>query len=194
MGDAGFLGTERQYIMKKILFAGAAAAVAFAAQPAMAQGVPAAPDETLVINLSGSVPSECDLDPEGSTNYSVDMLDFGNQGGLVISYSCNSPYSVSLQSLNGGMRHDESNGLVNIPYGIESIGFDPNGVSATNTSSTDMHTTPAVIANVTSWQNIAANLGVRYGELDLNFANNLNEYAVAGTYADELTITLSANL
>lgn len=180
--------------MKKILFAGAAAAVAFAAQPAMAQGVPAAPDETLVVNLSGSVPSICDMDPEGSANYTVDMLNTGNQGALLIAYSCNSPYTVSLQSLNGGMRHNESNGAVNIPYGIETIGFDPSGVSATNTSSADMETTPAVIANVTSWQNILANLGVRYGELDLNFANNLNEYAVAGTYEDELTITLSANL
>lgn len=179
--------------MKKLLLASAAAAVAFAAQPAMAQVAPA-PDETLVVNLSGSVPSVCDMDPEGSANYTVDMLDTGNQGALLIAYSCNSPYTVSLQSLNGGMRHNESNGAVNIPYGIETIGFDPSGVSATNTSSADMETAPAVIANVTSWQNILANLGVRYGELDLNFANNINEYAVAGTYADELTITLSANL
>jgi len=179
--------------MKKIIFTAAAAAVAFAAQPAMAQVAPA-PDETLTVNLNGSVPSVCDMDPEGSTNYAVDMLDTGNQGNLVIAYSCNSPYTVSLQSLNGGMRHSESNGLVNIPYGIETIGFDPTGVTTSNTSSTDMETSPAIIANVTSWQNILANLGVRYGELDLNFANNLNEYAVAGTYADELTITLSANL
>ena len=180
--------------MKKILFASAAAAVAFAAQPAMAQGVPAAPDETLVITLNGSVPSECDLDPEGATNYTVDMLDTGNQRALLISYSCNSPYTVSLQSLHGGMRHSESGGLVNIPYGIESIGFDPGSVNVDNNSSDTMQNAPVVIANVTSWQRIAANLGIRYGELDLNFANNLNEYAVAGTYGDELTITLSANL
>lgn len=180
--------------MKKTFLAGAAAAIAFVASPAMAQGVPAAPDETLAINLNGSVPSECNLTPSGSTNYTVDMLDFGNQGGLVIEYSCNSPYTVSLQSQHGGMRHSESSGLVNIPYGVETIGFDPNGLTATNTSSTDMQAAAEPIAVVTSWQNIAANLGIRYGELDLNFASNINEYAVAGTYEDVLTITLSADL
>ena len=178
--------------MKKILFASAAAAVAFAAQPAMAQITPA-PDEELVINLAGTVPSVCDLTPEGSTNYTVDMLDGSNQGNLVIAYSCNSPYTVSLESLHGGMRHDESSGAVNIPYQIESIGFDPGGINADVTQSTAMNGTPVVIANVTSWQNILANLGVRYGELDLNFPNPA-EYNVAGTYEDELTITLSANL
>lgn len=178
--------------MKKIILAAAASAAALAASPAMAQVTP--DEESLVISLNGTVDSVCNLEPDGATSYNVDMLDFGNQGGLVIAYSCNSPYTVSLTSLNGGMEHQESGGAVNIPYGIETIGFElPNGVSATNTSSTDMNGTPVVIANVTSWQNILANLGVRYGELDLNFASNINEYAVAGTYEDELTITLAAN-
>lgn len=178
--------------MKKIIFAALAGTAALAAQPAFAQVTP--DEESLQINLSGTVDSNCELVPEGSLNYEVDMLDINNQGGLVVGYSCNSPYTVSLESLNGGMEHAESGGSVNIPYGIETIGFDPNGVSATNTSSTDMFGTPVPIAVVTSWQNILANLGVRYGELDLNFGTNPAEYAVAGTYSDELTITLAANL
>ena len=101
--------------------------------------------------------------------------------------------AVSLESLHGGMRHSESSGAVNIPYQIESLGFDPGGINADVTSSVAMNGTPVVIANVSSWQNILANLGIRYGELDLNFPNPA-EYNVAGTYGDELTITLSASL
>ena len=79
----------------------------FAAAPVAAQDA-----ETFTLALSGSVDSNCELVPEGSGSFAVDMLETGNQGALTIAYSCNSPYTVSLQSLNGGMRHSESGGAV----------------------------------------------------------------------------------
>ncbi len=176
--------------MKKLaLFAAVAtAAVAFAA-PASAQVV--ADSESFTLNLAGSVDSNCELVPEGSGNYAVDMLNAGNQGALTIAYSCNSPYTVSLSSLNGGMRHSESNGAVNIDYDVEATGFAPG--SATSTNSADMFGTAVPIVTNSNWQNILTNAGLRQGNLDLSF-DSLSEYAVAGTYADELTITLAANL
>ncbi len=170
------------------LLAAAASALAFVA-PASAQVTP--DSESYTINLEGSVDSNCELIPEGSGTYNVNMLETGNQGALVITYSCNSPYTVSLQSLNGGMRHVESNGGVNIDYDVEATGFLPG--TTTSTNSATMQGTPVTIVTNNDWQNIFTNGGLRAGNLDLSF-DSLAEYAVAGTYEDELTITLAANL
>lgn len=171
-------------------FAKLAACVAvpalFAATPAMAQD-----SESYTVALSGSVASNCELIPEGSGSYNVDMLETGNQGVLTILYSCNSPYTVSLSSLNGGMRHGESGGAVVIDYDVEAS-FLGLGIGATSTNSAAMHGTPVVIVTNNDWQNILTNGGTRTGNLDLSF-DSLSEYAVAGTYEDELTITLAAN-
>lgn len=171
-------------------FAKLAACVAvpalFAAAPAMAQD-----SESYSVALSGSVASNCELIPEGNGSYNVDMLDTGNQGVLTILYSCNSPYTVSLQSLNGGMRHNESSGAVVIDYDVEAS-FLGLGIGATTTNSASMQATPVVIVTNNDWQNILTNGGTRTGNLDLSF-DSLSEYAVAGTYEDELTITLAAN-
>lgn len=45
---------------------------------------------------------------------------------------------------------------------------------------------------MTDWGNIIANAGVRQGELDLNFAGQLDKLGAAGTYQDTLTVTLQA--
>lgn len=166
---------------------------AIAAAAALTAGSASALDsESLVINLSGEVDSVCELSPDGTTSYSVDMLDTNNQGALGILYSCNSPYTVSLQSLNGGMKHGESGGTVNIEYDIDAAGFDTGFVfGASQTNSADMQASPVVIVTNTDWQNIFFNGGVRAGSLELSF-EDLTEYAVAGTYSDELTITLTA--
>ncbi|MBB6427477.1 hypothetical protein [Sphingopyxis sp. JAI128] len=170
--------------MKNAIFL-AALPLALAAVPAAAQD-----SESYAINLSGSVASNCELVPEGSGSYNVDMLDTGNQGSLTILYSCNSPYTVSLTSLNGGMEHQESSGAVNIDYDVESIGFgNAGGVSSVNSAAI---TSPTVIGTNNDWENILTNGGVRTGNLDLSF-DSLSEYAVAGTYEDTLTITLAAN-
>ena len=167
--------------------------LAVAAIPALAIASPAAAQdsESFVLALSGSVDSNCELVPEGSGSFAVDMLDTGDQGALTILYSCNSPYTVSLQSLNGGMEHVESGGAVNIDYDIESsfLGL-PFGVTTTN--SADMQAAPVDIVTNNDWQNILTNGGTRSGDLDLQF-DSLAEFAVAGTYSDELTITLAAN-
>lgn len=174
--------------MKKLIIAAAASAIALAAQPAFAQVTP--DEESFTLNLAGEVASNCELVPEGSGNYTVDMLETGNQGNLVIAYSCNSPYTVSLTSLNGGMSHAESGGVVNIDYDVEATGFLPG--TQTSTNSADMFGTPVTIVTNNDWQGIFFNGGLRSGNLDLSF-DSLSEIAVAGTYSDELTITLAAN-
>lgn len=166
---------------------------AIAAAAALTAGSASALDsESLEITLGGEVESNCELAPEGSANYDVDMLDVGNQGSLTILYSCNSPYTVSLESLNGGMYHNESTGGVNIDYDVEAsflgIGFGP---TATTTNSASMQGSPVTIVTNSNWQNILSNGGTRTGNLDLSF-DSLSEYAVAGTYSDVLTITLAA--
>lgn len=158
----------------------------------MAGGAQAMDSESLVINLSGEVESNCELIPEGTANYAVDMADTGNQGSLTILYSCNSPYTVSLESANGGMEHQESGGAVNIDYDVEASFFGLGIFAATSTNSADMAGTPLVIVTNNDWENILTNGGTRTGNLDLSF-DSLNEYQVAGTYEDELTVTLAAN-
>jgi hypothetical protein len=166
----------------------AALPFAMAAMPAAAQVT--ADSEQYEIALNGSVASNCELIPEGSGSYTVDMLNQGNQGTLVIAYSCNSPYTVSLQSLNGGMKNVTSNGAVLIDYDVEASFL---GFSATTTNSANMQGAPQVIVTNTDWQNILTNGGIRHGNLDLSF-DSVNEYAVAGDYEDTLTITLAAQL
>lgn len=168
------------------IVAAAAVPALFAASPVMAQD-----SESFTLALSGSVDSNCELIPEGSGSFAVDMLDTGNQGALTIVYSCNSPYTVSLQSLNGGMRHAESGGSVVIDYDVEAS-FLGLGIGATSTNSAAMQASPVVIVTDNDWSNILTNGGTRTGNLDLSF-DSLSEYAVAGTYEDELTIELAAN-
>ncbi len=142
--------------------------------------------ESYAINDQGSVASNCEMTPEGSTTSTVDMLDTGNQNFLVAAFSCNSPYEVTLSSANGGMAHQESGGTVNIDYDIEAT-FG----AFTTVNSVGAQAGPVAIATEADWANILTNGGVRSGNLDLSF-DTLAEYAVAGTYSDTLTITLAA--
>tara|TARA_R110000796_G_scaffold221657_2_gene337813 strand:- start:3914 stop:4495 length:582 start_codon:yes stop_codon:yes gene_type:complete len=164
---------------------------AIAAAVALTAGSASALDsESLVINLTGEVESNCELIPEGSASYNVDMLDDGDQGFLAVAYSCNSPYTVTLQSANGGMEHVESFGAVNIDYDVDTRWWIfPTG---TYNSQTDLSGAGTVIVTDNDWENILTNGGSRNGNLDLSF-DSLAEYAVAGTYEDTLTITLAAN-
>lgn len=166
----------------KILAAASVPAL-LAASPAAAQD-----SESFEIALSGSVDSNCELIPEGSGSYDVDMLETGNQGFLAIAFSCNSPYEVTLESLNGGMEHQESGGSVVIDYDVEATFA---GFPTVNSAS--MQGSPVAIVTETNWANILTNGGVRSGNMDLQF-DSLAEYAVAGTYEDTLTIAITAQL
>lgn len=168
------------------ILAVAALPAALIATPAAAQITP--DSESFAINLNGQVASVCDITPEGTGSYNVDMLDTGNQGFLIVAFSCNSPYIVTLESANGGMEHVESGGSVNIDYDIEATfgGFG-------TVNSLTMHNNPQTIVTETSWSNILTNGGVRSGNMDLQFGS-LAEYAVAGTYEDTLTIAVTAQL
>ena len=177
--------------MKKVLLV-SGAVIAMAATPAMAQV--SKDSDSLTINLEGEVQSVCAMTPDGPINATVDMTETGDQGNIVVAYSCNSPYELRLSSLNGGMRHFESGGQFTVPYAIETVGFElQNGFVATDINSGAIHNTPTAIAAVSDWANIVANAGVRTGELDLNFAGQLDKLGAAGTYQDTLTVTLAAD-
>jgi type 1 fimbria pilin len=153
-----------------------------------ASAIPADSDD-LKINLKGTVDSVCELTPDGPLDYDVNMLDYGNQGLLAIAYSCNSPYTVTIASKNGGMEHQESTGAVNIPYDIETYGF---FVSATFDSAA-IAGTPGVLDTDNDWTNILLNGDGRIGNMDLRW-QGLSNFAVAGTYKDTLTIKIKADL
>lgn len=175
-------------MITKLAIAASVPALGFAA-PASAQVT--ADSDQFVVNLVGSVQSQCELLPNGSTTFGVNMLNTGNQGSLAIGYSCNSPYTVSLTSTNGGMKNTTSGGVVNIPYAVEASAT---GVGAvTVNSNTEMNGTAFPIVTDSDWVNILANLGAASGNIDLNFSGIGNQYAVAGDYEDTLTITLAAN-
>ncbi len=148
--------------------------------------------EQLEISLNGSVESTCVLIPEGSVSYAVDMADIGTQGFAAIAYSCNSPYTLTIESANGGMKHQESSGAVNIDYDLFTFGFFGADNGPKNFTASAIQTA-AVLDQETSWQNILVNGGATIGTMDLQFAN-LSEYQVAGTYKDTLTLILAANL
>lgn len=176
---------QERTIMKRTL-------TAIAAVAALCGTAAAQDSESLEIALNGEVESNCELVPEGAASFDVDMLDVGNQGSLTILYSCNSPYTVSLESANGGMWHTQSGGGVNIDYDVEASFLGLGMFSPTTTNSADMEGTPVDIVVNNDWQNILTNGGNRTGNLDLSF-DNVAEYAVAGNYIDTLTITLAAD-
>ncbi len=172
--------------LTKLAIAAAVPALAYAA-PASAQVMEAS--DTFVVNLEGSVDSVCELLPNGSTTFDVDMTDFGNQGALAIAYNCNSPYAVYLESANGGMLNTTSSGVVNIPYDVEAVVLN---VGSVNISSTAMNGSQQELVRETSWTNMFNNGGIAGGNIDLNFSGILDQWAVAGDYEDTLTITLAA--
>lgn len=151
--------------------------------------------ESLTYELNGSIDSNCELVPEGTIAVNVDMLDFGNQGLAAVAYSCNSPYTLTIESLNGGMEHQESGGAIVIEYDVETFGFfnDDFGNGPNSFNSAAIQGTPGLVAEDLSWTNILLNGGVQTGNIDLIFPG-LAESNVAGTYEDELTLVLEAQL
>ncbi|MGY6531214.1 hypothetical protein [Glycocaulis sp.] len=175
--------------MKKLIFA-SAAAIIMSAAASYAQD-----SESLTYNLSGSIASNCEIVPEGVVNVNVDMLNFGNQGLAAVAYSCNSPYELTIQSANGGMEHQESGGAIVILYDVETFGFfntTGNGPQSFNSAAIAAPAS-AVVATEDSWANILVNGGLQLGNIDLIFPGLAN-FNVAGTYEDQLTLTLTATL
>ena len=169
------------------------AAVALIAGAAHAQ---LAPDsESLEYQLNGTIDSVCVLAPNGTSVVNVDMDNFGNQGLAAVAYSCNSPYTLTISSANGGLQHQESGGGITIEYDVETFGFfnDDVGNGIQSFNSAAIQGTPAVVAQDLSWTNILLNGGTQLGNLDL-IAPSLANTNVAGTYEDTLTLTLTADL
>lgn len=169
------------------------AAVALMAGAAHAQLTP--DTDSLEYQLNGTIDSVCVLAPNGTSVVNVDMSNLGNQGLAAVIYSCNSPYTLSITSANGGLRHNESNGAIVIQYDVETFGFgnDDFGNGPQSFNSAAIQATPAVVAQDLSWTNILLNGGLQTGNLDL-IAPSLANTNVAGTYLDTLTLTLTADL
>lgn len=175
--------------MKKALTAITAAAVLMAGA-ASAQSL-VADSETLTYTLNGFVQSECQMTPNGSLTKNIVMTQEPAQNVGIITFSCNSPYTVTAQSANGGMQHAQSSLL--IPYQLRhggSIGGAPIDYGPYYDSSV-LTGAGQLLDESTDWLSIASNEGYRVINLDVLFDEDT--YAVAGNYSDELTITLAAN-
>lgn len=174
--------------MKRTLTA-IAAVTALLAGTATAQTL--TPDsETLTYNLNGFVQSSCELTPNGNQNKNVVMTAPNAQGIGQITFSCNSPYEVTVVSANGGMQHGQSPLL--IPYQLRhggSIGTEPTNYGPYYDSSA-LTGTGQTLDESDDWLSIASNRGQRQINLDVLFDDDT--YAVAGNYTDTLTVTLTA--
>lgn len=151
--------------------------------------------DSLEYQLNGTIDSVCVLAPNGTSVVNVDMTNFGNQGLAAVAYSCNSPYTLTISSLNGGLEHQESGGAITIEYDVETFGFlnDDIGNGPQSFNSVAIASTPATVAQDLSWTNILLNGGIQTGNLDLVFPAPAQSN-VAGTYSDTLTLTLTADL
>lgn len=176
--------------MKRTLTA--LAAMAFMAGAAHAQL--SADTDTLEYHLNGTIASVCSMTPNGISNVSVDMNNYGNQGLAAVAYSCNSPYTLTIKSLHGGLSHFESGDSFVVEYDVETFGFfNDVGNGSQSFNSVAIKNTPATVASVNSWQNILFNIGLQTGNLDL-ILPSADKIGVAGTYKDTLTLTLTADL
>lgn len=177
--------------MKRTLTAIATAALLAGA--ASAQVVPTPDVETLDYALSGFVESECELATSNGTSRNVIMTAENAQGITALTFSCNSPYTLTVSSLNGGMEHQQSGGTLLIPYQLRTGGAIPTGGTTSYVFYTsDQLSSPQVLDSTTDWLSLASNEGTRQINLDVMFTDDT--YAVAGNYSDVLTITLTPNL
>lgn len=178
--------------MKRILMAAAAATAMLGAGAAQAAVTP--DSETLVYNLSGEVQSVCTLTPDGPVNFTVNMTNYGNQGLTGFAYSCNSPYKVNVKSLNGGLKHVESSGAIVLEYDIKLVGLTANvGFNFDTLDSEDIDGAGVDVIVNNSWTNILLNAGAQAATMEID-TPPLSQQAVAGTYTDQVTVTLTADL
>lgn len=163
-----------------------------AAIPAMMVAAPSfaltAASDNVDIVLNGEVPSICFLTPDSAVNKNVDMANgLTSQNLVTINYSCNSPYTVTLKSANGGMKHHSN--TFTVKYDVKVLGI-PTGGSyhAANLAGAGQS-----IDSSNNWTNIGLNGDIKNLRLDLEF-NGLNDYLVAGNYTDTLTVGIKADL
>jgi hypothetical protein len=170
-------------IATKLLLAAVPAMLA--ASPAMATVT--ADSDSLEINLNGEVQSVCFLTPDGPVTKTLNMANGLTPQQLVgIAYSCNSPYTVTLKSQNGGLKHNSA--PFKVAYDVIIA-----GTGGLQSRSAQSLTGGVAIAQDTDWTNIALNGGAQALTFDLNF-NGLTDYQVAGTYSDKLTVSIKADL
>lgn len=155
-----------------------------AASPAMAAVT--ADSDSVEINLNGEVASVCFLTPDGPVTKTLNMTNVTAQQLVGILYSCNSPYTVTLTSQNGGLKHNSA--PFKVAYDVRIA-----GTGGFQTRSAQSLTGGVAIAQDTDWTNIALNGGGQALTFDLNF-NGLTDYQVAGTYSDKLTVSIKADL
>lgn len=162
-----------------------------AAIPAMLAATPAmasvsADSKSLDIHLNGEVASKCELGATGSSTRTLDMSKKTAQELVIIGYSCNSPYTVTLTSLNGGMKHNSAN--FKVAYDVIIL-----GLGSVQTKSAASLQGGFAIDTSNNWTNIILNGDAKSLSFDLNF-NGLTDYQVAGSYNDKLTVAITADL
>lgn len=173
--------------MKRTLTAIAAMAAVFAGT-ASAQNVLVGDTETLNYNLTGFVQSECTMTPNGNVNRNIVMDAVNAQGVGAVEFSCNSPYTLSVKSANGGMQHQQSSLL--IPYQLRTGSLLENQGTLVIDSADLAQGDGEEVETSTDWLSIIANRGKRQINLDVGFTDDT--FRVAGNYSDTLTVTLKA--
>lgn len=192
----------------KMMMVGVSALMLFPAS-AMAQVATSASD-TATLTLTGAIPVECSLGLGSATTSSATRSVNLNQGRLTnqampdLYYGCNAPYTLSVQSTNGGMRN------INAPDGsyqyTARYGLNFNGIptgAAGGAAGLDQYelgqtkTTPFVIVSQ-GWSNIASlvnQISVLNVEVDLGAGGATDGVNyLAGSYQDVLTFEIAAEL
>jgi hypothetical protein len=194
--------------MKKLMMVGAVAL--FAPSMAFAQ-VATSDSESATLTLNGEIAVECSLGLGDATTQTasadVDLMKgrLTNQAMPSIYYGCNAPYTLTVQSANGGMVNQSApNGSYQYTarYGLNFDGV-PTGTGDSNNNALDQYElgqtvhTPFVIVNQ-GWDAIGQlvdQISVLNVEVDLGAGGATDgENYLAGQYEDQLTFVITASL
>lgn len=177
--------------MKRLIPAIAVAAMLAGA--AHAQQALTPDTQSLDYTLNGFVDSTCELSTSNGTTRNIDMTRGSPaQGITTLSFSCNSPYTLTAESEFGGFRHDESGGTLNVPYRLRTGGSIGDASTSFRFFTSDVLTSPQTLDSTSNWLSLLSNAGTRSMNLDVLFDDDT--FAVAGNYQDVITITLTPNL
>ncbi|MGJ3231994.1 MAG: hypothetical protein ACFE0P_09360 [Oceanicaulis sp.] len=193
---------------KTALFAAAASVFAFGAAPTFADvGSVDGDSDTAVLNLFGTVDAECEIawaeggqskdvhfevDDTAEVNGGTDEYDAGT-----LEASCNSPYTVTMSSANGEMRHHSQSNLM-FDYRINFAGDSTEEIQAE-----DAQAAPQEVASISTFDFLSDNGSDLELEVKINFffssASDTGFLApedrqlIAGEYTDTLTFEVVAD-
>jgi hypothetical protein len=148
--------------------------------------------DTVSIELLGEIEAECQLT---SINANVDLGQISGSGSqnLVFGIHCNAPFSTSLRSREGGLKH--AGGISNapgftslIPYTAQITIPTDAGVIANQCASADLTETLSSCPDLDSGNGIAIE---QTGTLMVSWS--ADDELLAGTYSDVITLNVGVS-